>query len=415
MYSPYQTNIYDLDTLTAQEVDYELNYNNFSGNFNYGDLLTQDALLMDQNRAVMKLKTENTNPKDLTSLQWLQSVSLPMEQGGNRTTVQLMVDPNTHLPVQYSRQMATLAMPHPIYPRTDIGLPDVNGLASPKIHIKTGKENGNPDQKTYPKPVFSYSCLIAMALNNSDNGSLPVSEIYKYMQSRFPYFKTAPDGWKNSVRHNLSLNKAFCKLERPDGTSQRKGCLWSLRPEKQETLEREIRKWKKKHPEAIKAAMANPEDLSISSDSMDDSMDTTTNNTPEHTVPEVTNIKLETSSSQPQSSPETDNSNNQIPAAVAPQHNQAHAHDDSDIAAANAAKDLFGHDLFQDVHAEEFWNDLLSSDTSEHNLNFFDNVQDTRHHATTVELDSSLKLESSQSYYYQQPTNQATQSTVAGL
>ena len=54
------------------------------------------------------------------------------------------------------------------------------------------------------------------------------------------------------------MNKAFCKLERPDGTSQRKGCLWSLKPEKKDQLRREIRKWKKKHPEAIKASMANP-------------------------------------------------------------------------------------------------------------------------------------------------------------
>lgn len=47
-------------------------------------------------------------------------------------------------------------------------------------------------------------------------------------------------------------------MERPDGTSQRKGCLWSLKPEKKDQLRREIRKWKKKHPEAIKASMANP-------------------------------------------------------------------------------------------------------------------------------------------------------------
>ena len=63
---------------------------------------------------------------------------------------------------------------------------------------------------------------------------------------------------QNSVRHNLSLNKAFCKLERPQGASQRKGCLWSLRPERKEQMEKEIKKWKKKHAEAIRASMANP-------------------------------------------------------------------------------------------------------------------------------------------------------------
>ncbi|KAG8145972.1 hypothetical protein E2320_012403 [Naja naja] len=96
--------------------------------------------------------------------------------------------------------------------------------------------------KHYPKPIYSYSCLIAMALKNSKTGSLPVSEIYSFMKEHFPYFKTAPDGWKNSVRHNLSLNKCFEKVENKVSGSSRKGCLWALNPAKIEKMEEEMQK-----------------------------------------------------------------------------------------------------------------------------------------------------------------------------
>jgi hypothetical protein len=83
------------------------------------------------------------------------------------------------------------------------------------------------------------------------------------MCDHFPYFKTAPNGWKNSVRHNLSLNKCFEKIEKPsaNGTNQRKGCLWAMNPEKIGKMDDEVKKWSRKDPMAIRKAMHSPETL----------------------------------------------------------------------------------------------------------------------------------------------------------
>uniref|UniRef100_A0A8C5AIX2 Forkhead box N4 n=1 Tax=Gadus morhua TaxID=8049 RepID=A0A8C5AIX2_GADMO len=122
-------------------------------------------------------------------------------------------------------------------------------------------QNQELQPKAFPKPIYSYSCLIAMALKNSKTGSLPVSEIYSFMKDHFPYFKTAPDGWKNSVRHNLSLNKCFEKVENKLSGSSRKGCLWALNPAKIDKMEEEMQKWKRKDLPAIRRSMANPDEL----------------------------------------------------------------------------------------------------------------------------------------------------------
>jgi len=67
------------------------------------------------------------------------------------------------------------------------------------------------------KPPYSFSCLIFMAIEESPHKRLPVKEIYNWIQANFPFFRAAPTGWKNSVRHNLSLNKCFMKVEKDRG------------------------------------------------------------------------------------------------------------------------------------------------------------------------------------------------------
>lgn len=72
----------------------------------------------------------------------------------------------------------------------------------------------DPLVHTNNKPPYSFSCLIFMAIEDSTQKALPVKEIYAWILQHFPYFKNAPTGWKNSVRHNLSLNKCFQKVEK---------------------------------------------------------------------------------------------------------------------------------------------------------------------------------------------------------
>ncbi|CAG9862195.1 unnamed protein product [Phyllotreta striolata] len=135
-------------------------------------------------------------------------------------------------------------------------------VASSTINRKLVNRAIYDDERAFPKPAYSYSCLIAMALKNSRSGSLPVSEIYNFMCRHFPYFKTAPNGWKNSVRHNLSLNKCFEKIEKPAMNGvQRKGCLWAMNPAKISKMDEEVQKWSRKDPQAIKKAMVYPEHL----------------------------------------------------------------------------------------------------------------------------------------------------------
>eukprot|EP00048_Salpingoeca_helianthica_P016793 m.234253 g.234253 ORF g.234253 m.234253 type:complete len:439 (+) comp19529_c0_seq1:398-1714(+) len=91
----------------------------------------------------------------------------------------------------------------------------------------------------YEKPPYSFPCLIGLAFRNSDTGALCVRDIYAYIVKNFPYFLTAKAGWKNSVRHNLSLNKYFKKVERKDGGA--KSSLWTVAPMMQDQLDRDIK------------------------------------------------------------------------------------------------------------------------------------------------------------------------------
>uniref|UniRef100_A0A7N8XU18 Fork-head domain-containing protein n=1 Tax=Mastacembelus armatus TaxID=205130 RepID=A0A7N8XU18_9TELE len=81
------------------------------------------------------------------------------------------------------------------------------------------------DTQPFLKPSLSYTALISKVILSSPLQKLNLASIYRAMEEQFPYLRSRGPGWRNSVRHSLSVNDCFVKVSRcEDG----RGHYWGV-------------------------------------------------------------------------------------------------------------------------------------------------------------------------------------------
>ncbi|KAM4635972.1 forkhead box protein I2 [Discoglossus pictus] len=102
------------------------------------------------------------------------------------------------------------------------------------------------------RPPYSYSSIIAMAIQHAPENKVTLSQIYQYVTETFPFYKKNGGGWQNSIRHNLSLNDCFKKVAR-NNDDPGKGNYWTIDPSCEKMFDNGSFRRKRKHISASNA------------------------------------------------------------------------------------------------------------------------------------------------------------------
>ena len=100
-----------------------------------------------------------------------------------------------------------------------------NNNTNPKNNEIQNKDEAKDSKNDKTTP--SYTAIIAQAILSSSDKKLPLGCIYDYIAEHFPEFLKKGQGWRNCVRHNLSLSECFIKAGR---ARNGRGNYWGIHP-----------------------------------------------------------------------------------------------------------------------------------------------------------------------------------------
>ena len=129
--------------------------------------------------------------------------------------------------------------PNPYLPQDNVAAPiacNSSGSFHPNGYPLSLHTQQASDHICSLRPPYSFSALIAMSIQSSPKKMATLPEIYEFITAKFPFYKQGDKKWKNSIRHNLSLNKCFKKAPRKDGLHG-KGNYWIIDPACDHVLE----------------------------------------------------------------------------------------------------------------------------------------------------------------------------------
>ncbi|WWC60084.1 uncharacterized protein I303_102648 [Kwoniella dejecticola CBS 10117] len=94
------------------------------------------------------------------------------------------------------------------------------------------------------KPTQTFATIIHRSLQCLPRGRGTLGEVCNWVAGEWEWFRLNVDsGWQNSIRHNLSLNKAFLKVPRiPEDDPESKGSVWIIDPEEGPLFEEKQKK-----------------------------------------------------------------------------------------------------------------------------------------------------------------------------